>query len=91
MVTLYDRRGNVLWVDNHFVPEAIRPQRAGDFRLPLTPYEQITALPLTRENASGDPRITGFDQLPADVIPLPPGYGYDYLRVSVNTFTAKDN
>jgi hypothetical protein len=85
LVTLYDDNGQVVWVDHHYLREGVRPQRTVDFNLSLTPIESLQLLnnpgylyPGLDESEHISPR--------SDFVELPPGYGYRYLRVSVNYF-----
>ena len=87
LVTLYDTQGQVLWVDQHYLPAAIRPQRTQAFTLVLTPGEAIATVnrpgivytnSLQEQVKLAAPRL--------DFIRVPPGHTYAYLRVSVNYF-----
>jgi hypothetical protein len=55
--------------------------------MPITPFAAIQAVPLAGDNVSNDPGLIDLNPLRADVLSVPPGHGYDYLRVSVNYFT----
>lgn len=90
LVTFYDQRGAVAWVDDFFVSEALRPQRTLDVVMPLTPHNALIPLgrgdqlPPTREEGI----FTGL-QAPLDVIPVPPALGYAYARITVHSFVGE--
>jgi hypothetical protein len=90
LVTLYDEQGQVSWVEHHYLREAIRPQRAQDFAVDITPFEQLQPLPIQGHLYPHDPLLedTAHGGPRPDFIKLPPGCGYRYARVSVNYFAA---
>jgi len=85
LVTLYDDAGRVIWVDHFFISESIRPQRTLDFAVDLTPRQALDLV-----EVEGDSYTNALDATPGlqgprqDFIALPPGAGYQYLRVSVH-------
>lgn len=87
LVTLYDEKGEVLWVDDHYLPTAIRPQRTQPFVMPLTAAETLhdLQLPSDRYTNSLQDKVA-LDVIRRDFIPLPVGHAYRFLRVSVNYF-----
>lgn len=87
LITLYDAAGEVLWVDHHYLPFAIRPQYTQPFTLALTPAAAIQDLHLPGERfATALHAAVELSSPRLDFIPLPPAAGYRYLRVSVNYF-----
>lgn len=86
-ITLYDETGEVLWVDDHYLPMAIRPQRTQAFSIPLTAAAtlQTIDIPGQRYTNSLQDQI---DLAPVrtDFIALPDSSPYRFLRVSVNYF-----
>jgi hypothetical protein len=87
LITLYDEQGEVMWVDHHYLPTAIRPQRTQAFAVPLTDAATIQDLALPGKyytNSLQD--VTDLAPIRTDFIPVPAGYAYRYLRVSVNYF-----
>lgn len=87
LVTFYDAAGQVLWVDQYFVPQSVRPQRSTQFVMPLTSRGEIAPLDLPGAEAVVMSARSGPSTLRADWIGLPPTMGFAYLRVSVNYFT----
>jgi hypothetical protein len=87
LITFYDAAGEVMWVDNAYLPLSIRPQYSQPFTLPLTPADTIRNLELPSDLYNTALRNPVELQSPRpDFILVPPGYGYHYLRVSVNYF-----
>jgi hypothetical protein len=88
LITLYDHNGEVRWVDHYFLRQSVRPQRTLAFDLAITPANDIHS-----QNLDGEFYVNGLRDEPlpaavrADFIPLPPGHGYAYARISVNYFT----
>ena len=92
LVTFYDTDNQVVWVDDFFLPQSLRPQRSMAFAVPLTPRQAIVPMPipgnsfanaLTTLNTLNGPR--------ADWLALPADSGYAALRVSVHYFTGSSN
>lgn len=87
LITLYDAQGDVMWVDHHYLPLAIRPQYTQAFTVPITPAAAIHDLQLHGELYAGAlGNGTEVVSTRRDFVTLPPGFGYHYLRVSVNYF-----
>jgi hypothetical protein len=88
LITLYDEEGKVIWVENAFLRQSVRPQRTLGFDLPLTPAADLQSVGL---RGSALPTILPDGFAPTgvrtDFVPIPPGHGYAYARVSVNYFT----
>ncbi|MEZ4865133.1 MAG: hypothetical protein R3C14_27705 [Caldilineaceae bacterium] len=87
LITFYDEAGQVRWVDQHYLPLAIRPQYAQPFRVPLTPATDIHGVDVPGKiytNSLNDAVTLHTPRL--DFVTLPPTLGYHYLRVSVNYF-----
>ncbi|MBP7590745.1 MAG: hypothetical protein KBA85_04005 [Chloroflexi bacterium] len=87
LVTLYDAQNRVLWVDDFYQEEGIRPQRTQPFDLRLTPCQDVAVL---LDNGDVYANILQEEINPsvnwAERIPLPEDAGYASLRVSVNYF-----
>jgi hypothetical protein len=90
LVTCYDERNRVAWVEHTFVEQAIRPQRAVPFALRLPAQDEVETL-----HDGGDLFTAA---LPANVsrrsdwrerIPLPDGAGCAALRLSVHSYVAR--
>ena len=80
LVTYYDDANRVVWVDELFVENAVRPQRSEPFDMLITPASEIKTLlvkekPTTVSSEGGDWR---------ERVKLPEGLGYSSLRVSVH-------
>ena len=88
LVTFYDQAGQVIWVDQYFVPQSVRPQRSTAFTMKLTSRGDLSPLDLPGGSyADALVDLPGLTGVRADWIGLPPEMGYAYLRVSVNYFT----
>jgi hypothetical protein len=90
LVTLYDKDGEVVLVDHAYLREAIRPHRTKNFEIRLTPLDQLF-LQLTpgywpHADSETSARLKE-EKMKSELIELPPGYGYRYLRVSDNYFS----
>jgi hypothetical protein len=81
LVTLYDQRGRVAWVESEFLEQSVRPQRSIPFSIVLPPRTGIRTL-LENSDISG----SALDLLAArnDLLNLPPESGYAALRISVH-------
>lgn len=89
LLTYYDLEGRVAWVDHHYVRDAVRPQRALDFRVPLsTVGEQVTVLD-RREDAAAPQQKVRSDGAWPERLPLPEGMGFSAMRISVHAFVAE--
>ncbi len=88
LVTFYDAQGEVAWVDDFFLPQALRPQRTMDFAVDLTPSAAVTPLDIKSGSYSNALQLAPVQPPPrADWLGLPEGMGYSYLRVSLHYFT----
>lgn len=88
LVTFYDAAGEVQWVDDFFLPEAVRPQRTMPFTVDLTPAATITTVDLPQGTYTDALNLAQVGAPPrADWIGLPTAMGYAYARVSVHYFT----
>jgi hypothetical protein len=83
LVTCYDQAGQVAWVEEVFIEEAVLAQERRPFRMALHAAASVvdqqvsgTLFPL------GEPRALGT----GDQIMLPPGSGYAAIRISVHAF-----
>ncbi len=87
LITLYDEAGKVMWVDHHYLPVAIRPQRTQAFAVPLTAaatiHDQQVAGKRYTNSLQDEVELAAHR---SDFMPLPAGYAYRFLRVSVNYF-----
>ncbi len=87
LITLYDENGEVMWVDHHYLPAAIRPQRTELFSLPLTAAATVYDQQVAGEHYTNSLQDKAqLAPIRADFIPLPAGHAYRFLRVSVNYF-----
>lgn len=87
LITLYDDAGEVMWVDHHYLPTAIRPQRTQPFALPLTAAATVHEQQVTGNHYTNSLQdVAKLTPIRADFIPLPAGHAYRFLRVSVNYF-----
>jgi hypothetical protein len=88
LVTYYDAQGEVAWVDDFFLPQALRPQRTMSFAVDLTPAAAITNLAIDSGSYSNTLQPPPVQPPPrADWLGLPSAMGYAYLRVSLHYFT----
>ncbi|MEZ4675113.1 MAG: hypothetical protein R2932_12810 [Caldilineaceae bacterium] len=87
LITYYDEAGHVMWVDHHYLPTAIRPQRVQPFTFPVSSAATIRDLQLPGEIYTNSlQEQVSLDPIRADFIPLPAGHAYRFMRVSVNYF-----
>lgn len=84
LVTYYDISGRVIWVDDAYVDNAVRPQLTQLFDVKMTPFNSIQKLV---GNEPSIPPITA----DRDRIMLPPGLGYVSMRISVHYYTGADS
>lgn len=88
LVTYYDQQNRVVWVDHVFIEEAIRPQRAQSFAMPITPYTEIESLIDQGDlfaNVLSDE--VSYNARWRERIVLPPELGYASLRISIHSYT----
>lgn len=86
-VTLYDEAGRVRWVDHNFLREGVRAQYTLPFSVPVTPAKEVMSLGLPGNvfsNILADE--TNRQGVRDDFVPMPSGYGYAWLRVSLHYF-----
>jgi hypothetical protein len=87
LVTYYDEQNRVMWVDDFYIEEGVRPQRTQSFDLPLTPSDSVEVL---LDNGDVYANIlqneVGINTAWLERIPLPEEMGYASLRVSVHYF-----
>jgi len=87
LLTFYDAQSQVAWVDHVYIRDAVRPQHAQPFDIPLAGAGEVETV--SRQSALfGD---TLLPEVAADApwrerIPLPPETGFASLRVSVHAF-----
>jgi hypothetical protein len=86
LLTLYDEAGRVMWMDHYFLRESVRSQRTLDFKLPVSPVESLRIWPQSGTLVPAEP-VPLPNRSRSDFIELPAGYGFRYLRVSLNYFT----
>ncbi|HRW04758.1 MAG TPA: hypothetical protein P5121_06675 [Caldilineaceae bacterium] len=87
LITLYDERGKVLWVDDHYLPAAIRPQRIEPFTVALTAREQLQEITIPAEIYTNSlQNQVELDPIRSDFVAIPGNHAYHFLRVSVNYF-----
>lgn len=86
-VTYYDENNQVMWVDDYFVPEAVRPQRITQFDFTLTPESAVAPFEIKQEeytNALQDEANLSNEWI--ERIPTPDGLGYHSMRIVVHYF-----
>ena len=87
LLTLYDQEGRIVWVDDHFIRESVRPQRALDISLPIRWREDIGLIDLPGSAYANSLRDSPVKPGPReDFVELPPESGYSYLRVSIHSY-----
>ncbi len=87
LLTYYDAKGQVAWVDHMYIRDAVRPQRDQMFDIPLASSGEVAT-------ASEQSELFGTTLLPEvspdapwrERLPLPPATGFAALRVSVHAF-----
>ncbi|MEM7330717.1 MAG: hypothetical protein AAF490_01405 [Chloroflexota bacterium] len=86
-ITYYDENNEVVWVDDFFVADAVRPQRLVSVDFVLTPGHEVEIL-LDRgddyANALED-EVTISDEW-IDRMPAPEGLGYHSYRINIHYF-----
>ena len=89
LVTLYDAKGEVAWVDHTYLRQWVPAQETLDFAMPLTPAANLRGLPLVdpAQDAASDTGASEDLAARPDLIPLPHESGYAYARISVNYYT----
>jgi hypothetical protein len=88
LITYYDEHNQVVWVDHAYIRDAVRPERAQPFDIPITPYDQVQ--PVVDKGdmfANNLQNEVDSDAAWRERIRLPKGMGYASFRVSVNYFT----
>ncbi len=95
LISYYDGAGNVVWVGDVYIEQAVRPQYTHKFEIPLTSLDDVEIVlaeggmftnslrPQTPVNAAQDGRTLRR-------IPAPAGSGFAELGVTVYTFTPED-
>lgn len=92
LLTYFDEAGDVLWVQDYYLPESIRPQRTLDFRVAI---DSAAAIRGERVTVNGFTNLLTNGVL-ADVpdaaerptfLLLPPDVGFHALTVTVHAFT----
>lgn len=92
LVTYYDAVNHVVWVDNFFLRDAIRPEYAENLDVIMTPYSTVKSL-IDKGGAYTNFLQQHIDLLAAESTwrehtPLPAGLGYAAMRVSIQPFIA---
>jgi hypothetical protein len=93
LVTYYDDASQVVWVDELFVENAVRPQLTQPFSMPITPFNEVKTVLVKKDIAVSavavkETSIPGNNWL--ERLPLPSGLGYSSLRVSVHYYTGAE-
>ena len=87
LVTYYDASDHVVWVDDFFVPNSVRPQRTQPFDVTVTPAVNVKILmdkgDLFSNVLQND---VSFNTAWSERVPTPSIPGYSYYRISVNYF-----
>lgn len=85
LLTYYDAKSQVAWVDHIYIRDAVRPQRSQPIDLPLTQAADVQSL-----KSSGDmyanvmqPDVSAATPW-VERMPLPPSVGYSSLRISIH-------
>ena len=88
LITYYDENDRVVWVDQAYVDQAVRPQRTQPFQVPITPASEVETI-LDKGDLFANVQVNAVQRDDAwqERIELPPGLGYKYARLSVNYFT----
>lgn len=91
LITYYDERNQVVWVDHFYQSESIRPQRTQRFDVPITPAADVeTILDKGDIFANILREETSFEADWSERIILPPdlqeALGYHSIRVTVHSF-----
>ena len=88
LLTYYDENNHVVWVDDFYIENSVRPQRTIPFTVQLTPRNEVETL---IDQGDAYANILQEDvNLSADWlerIPLPEGSGYSSVRLSVHYFS----
>ena len=86
-ITYYDEQNRVVWVDDFFVADAVRPQRTVPLDLMLTPAAEVTTL-LDNGDAYANTldNEVYLDSSWLERTPLPAETGYASMRISVHYF-----
>lgn len=87
MVTYYDEQNRVVWVDDFYIEEAVRPQRTQPFQLPLTPASEVETL-IDNGDAYANTLQdeVNLNDIWLERLPAPEELGYTSMRVSINYF-----
>lgn len=86
-VTYYDEDDQVVWVDDFFIPDAVRPQRLVSIDVMLTPGEDVEILLDNGETYSN--ALENEVQISnewIDRFPAPEGLGYHSMRINIHYF-----
>ncbi|MFN8501390.1 hypothetical protein [Kouleothrix sp.] len=87
LLTYYDARNQVVWVDHVFIRDAVRPQHMQQIDIALTPYGELQPVLGAGDLLAAPERPDRSAQTAwRERIALPPGLGYAALRVSVHAF-----
>jgi hypothetical protein len=91
LVTYYDDQNRVVWVDQFYIENGIRPQRMQDFAVPLIGLDKVQTL-LDKGDLFANILQNEVNKADSwqERIPVPAGLGYSSLRVSVNYFSGGD-
>jgi len=87
LLTYYDAKGQVAWVDHAYIRDAVRPQRTQLIDIPLDSSGNVPTI----SQRSGLFGTALLPEVRADTpwrerMPLPPEMGFSSLRVSVHAF-----
>ena len=87
LVTYYNDENQVVWVDDFYLEEAVRPQRTQPFSVQLTPADEVETL---IDNGEAYANILQEDVSFSDEwlerLPVPEELGYSSMRLSIHYF-----
>ena len=87
LVTYYDASDHVVWVDDLFVDNSVRPQRTQPFDMTITPAVNIKILMEKGDLFSNAlQNEVNFNSTWSERVATPSIPGYSYYRISVNYF-----
>jgi hypothetical protein len=88
LVTYYDTNNQVVWVDQDYIENAVRPQRTQPFDMAVTPIGEVKLIMDSNDLYANvlQNELTTTESW-QERISLPPNLGYDSLRASVHFFT----
>ncbi|MFK7801779.1 MAG: hypothetical protein AB8G95_09125 [Anaerolineae bacterium] len=91
LITYYDEENKVAWVDDFFLEEAVRPQRAQSFVVDLTEKSEVKTI-ITDGDVYANvlQEEVQIKQAWIERIPVPGEIGYHSMRISLHYFVGGD-